>query len=217
MGEELIELKHISIRIREDIHISNENDELLQRIKEKIHPIPSSQCCIYRIPECLRILPEDAYVPKIVSLGPFHRDKEGLKAMEEHKKWDPNHGDCLLEEYVQYFFRDVLPPVELCNQRFISQTNHLLGLLRNHFFQFTKQNEKAEYSYEDQRIGQDEEEEYSYENKRIECATELSNAGMKFVAAHFADSLLDISFNENGVFKFLFSFWMTQSVIFLVI
>ncbi|PIA51240.1 hypothetical protein AQUCO_01100226v1 [Aquilegia coerulea] len=310
MGEELMELNHTSIRIREDIHVSNENDELLQRIKEKIHPIPSSQCCIYRIPECLRILSEDAYVPKIVSLGPFHRDKEGLKAMEEHKKWylhallyrtstpdkclkdfltaiqtmetqirasygepvnlssdefvemilldscfviellynygrvdlrddndpiyiaswmlsslkhdiillenqlpffvltrlfymirDPDNGDLLLDEYVQYFFRDVLPPVELHKRRFRRQTNHLLDLLRNHFFQFTKRNEEAEYTYEDQRTVQIEEGEYTYEDQHIECATELSNAGVKFVAVHFADSLLDISFNEKGVFK----------------
>ncbi|KAF5188878.1 hypothetical protein FRX31_021535 [Thalictrum thalictroides] len=308
-GEELMELNHISIRIREDIHVSNDNDELLQRIKEKIHPIPSSQCCIYRIPECLRILSEEAYVPKIVSLGPFHRDKEGLKAMEEHKKWylhallfrtstpdkcledfltaiqameiqirasygepvnlssdefvemilldscfviellynygrvdlrddndpiyiaswmlsslkhdiillenqlpffvlnrlfdmirDPNNGDLLLDEYVQYFFRDVLPPVELYKGRFRRQTNHLLDFLRNHFFQFTKQNEEAEYSYEDQRR-QIEEAEYTYEEQRIECATELSNAGVKFEAAHIADSLLDISFSGNGVFE----------------
>ncbi|KAF6137931.1 hypothetical protein GIB67_041804 [Kingdonia uniflora] len=61
------------------------HEELFYRIKGKIQPIPSSQCCIYKILECLRILSEGAYVPKIVSIGPFHRDKESIKAMEEHK------------------------------------------------------------------------------------------------------------------------------------
>ncbi|KAF9606381.1 hypothetical protein IFM89_025070 [Coptis chinensis] len=90
MGEELNGLNHISITI-DNNEVYNENtftnEDLFHRIRGKIHPIPSSQCCIYRILECLRILSEEAYVPKIVSIGPFHCDKECLKAMEEQKNW----------------------------------------------------------------------------------------------------------------------------------
>ncbi|KAK9102541.1 hypothetical protein Sjap_019795 [Stephania japonica] len=63
-----METNQVSVQID-----SQSEDELFYSIKQKIHPIPSTECCIYRIPECLRILPEEAYVPKIVSLGPFHK------------------------------------------------------------------------------------------------------------------------------------------------
>ncbi|KAL6202972.1 hypothetical protein ACLB2K_026676 [Fragaria x ananassa] len=41
---------------------------------------------IYRVPEKLRRLNENAYTPRVVSIGPFHHGKESLKPMEEHKK-----------------------------------------------------------------------------------------------------------------------------------
>ncbi|KAL5717688.1 hypothetical protein ACHQM5_010661 [Ranunculus cassubicifolius] len=292
MGDEIYENLHVSIRIEED-NISNRNDELFLRIKGKILPVPSSQCCIFRIPQRLRILSEEAYIPNIVSIGPLHRDKECVKAMEEHKKWylhsilhrtpkpdntlkdflkaiqtmevqirasysepidlssddfvemilldscfiielfynygkvelrddnDPiyitswmlsslkhdiillenqlpffvlqhlfdmirdSDNDLFLEEYVQYFFRDVLPPVEHKTKRSKRKTNHLLDLLRNHFFQCSGEMEAGDYRFGDHLI---------------ECATELANAGMQFVPEHYASSLLDITFNKNGVF-----------------
>ncbi|XP_028962906.2 UPF0481 protein At3g47200-like [Malus sylvestris] len=46
----------------------------------------SSSCCIYRVPERLRRVSEKAYTPQVVSIGPLHHGKEGLQAMEEHKK-----------------------------------------------------------------------------------------------------------------------------------
>ncbi|CAL8105027.1 unnamed protein product [Prunus armeniaca] len=42
--------------------------------------------CIYRVPERLRRGNENAYTPRVVSIGPLHHGKEHLKAMEEHKK-----------------------------------------------------------------------------------------------------------------------------------
>ncbi|KAI5355083.1 PREDICTED: UPF0481 [Prunus dulcis] len=46
----------------------------------------SSSCCIYRVPERLRRVNENAYTPQVVSIGPLHHGKKGLEAMEEHKK-----------------------------------------------------------------------------------------------------------------------------------
>ncbi|BFG18861.1 hypothetical protein CerSpe_051350 [Prunus speciosa] len=46
----------------------------------------SSSCCIYRVPERLRRVNENAYKPRVVSIGPLHHGKKGLEAMEEHKK-----------------------------------------------------------------------------------------------------------------------------------
>jgi hypothetical protein len=64
-----------------------------------IHPsnLPHAEWrkyCIYRVPKQLRKVNEEAYTPKLVSIGPFHHihrksDKEkyklDLKDMEEHK------------------------------------------------------------------------------------------------------------------------------------
>ncbi|PRQ42904.1 hypothetical protein RchiOBHm_Chr3g0462701 [Rosa chinensis] len=49
--------------------------------EERIRP----EICIYRVPEKLRKLKEDAYNPRAVSIGPFHRGKSSLAPMEHHK------------------------------------------------------------------------------------------------------------------------------------
>jgi hypothetical protein len=46
----------------------------------------SYACSIYRVPDRLRHVKERAYTPKVVSIGPLHHGREGLKAMEEQKK-----------------------------------------------------------------------------------------------------------------------------------
>jgi hypothetical protein len=43
------------------------------------------ECCIYRVSKQLRNVNEKAYTPKIVSIGPFHHNGDGLKDMEMHK------------------------------------------------------------------------------------------------------------------------------------
>ncbi|PON76954.1 hypothetical protein TorRG33x02_241390 [Trema orientale] len=52
---------------------------------ESLSPI-SSTCCIYRVPKRLQLANEKVYMPQVVSIGPLHRGKECLKAIEEHKK-----------------------------------------------------------------------------------------------------------------------------------
>ncbi|EOA18383.1 hypothetical protein CARUB_v10006919mg [Capsella rubella] len=65
----------------------NEGDALVDSIKEKLDSLSSllRPCCIYKVPNKLRRLNPDAYTPRLVSFGPFHRGKEELQAMEEHK------------------------------------------------------------------------------------------------------------------------------------
>lgn len=43
------------------------------------------ECCIYRVPQNIRNVNEDAYTPKEISIGPFHHGKENLKKNEEMK------------------------------------------------------------------------------------------------------------------------------------
>ncbi|XP_004305141.1 PREDICTED: UPF0481 protein At3g47200-like isoform X2 [Fragaria vesca subsp. vesca] len=44
-----------------------------------------AELCIYRVPEKLRKVKEDAYSPRVVAIGPFHRDKTTLAPMSDHK------------------------------------------------------------------------------------------------------------------------------------
>ncbi|XP_028772794.1 uncharacterized protein LOC114729902 [Neltuma alba] len=46
----------------------------------------SPLCCIYRVPTKIRLLNEEAYTPKVVSIGPFHHGDERLQEMERHKE-----------------------------------------------------------------------------------------------------------------------------------
>ncbi|KAJ1410970.1 hypothetical protein SESBI_21504 [Sesbania bispinosa] len=58
----------------------------IKAMLEGAEPPVSSDCCIYRVPFDIRRLNEDAYTPKVVSIGPFHhRRHHRLQNMERHK------------------------------------------------------------------------------------------------------------------------------------
>ncbi|KAF2590529.1 hypothetical protein F2Q70_00038278 [Brassica cretica] len=65
----------------------SQGKSLADSIKAKLESLSSlsNQCCIYKVPNKLRRLNPDVYSPRLVSFGPFHRGKEDLQAMEEHK------------------------------------------------------------------------------------------------------------------------------------
>ncbi|XP_059639066.1 UPF0481 protein At3g47200-like [Cornus florida] len=60
---------------------------VLNSIRGKIDGLPplSNDCCIFRVPKRLRDINEKAFTPQSVSIGPFHRGKEHLEAMEKDK------------------------------------------------------------------------------------------------------------------------------------
>ena len=73
---------------------SNENSSNIERDPEIIVDVKSAidlepdkrpECCIYRVPQKLRKVNEDAYAPMLIAIGPFHHGKENLKKMEELK------------------------------------------------------------------------------------------------------------------------------------
>ena len=45
-----------------------------------------SECCIYKVPKRLRKVKEQAYTPKLVSIGPVHHDNDELKDMQKLKR-----------------------------------------------------------------------------------------------------------------------------------
>lgn len=56
-------------------------------IEEKLvglTPIPKERC-IFKVYNPLRKVNEKAYEPQLLSIGPYHRGKDGLQLMEEHK------------------------------------------------------------------------------------------------------------------------------------
>ncbi|KAL9349445.1 hypothetical protein Peur_056700 [Populus x canadensis] len=61
---------------------------LIVQIDEKLRGLPSnhSTCSIFKVPSRLRHVKERAFEPEILSIGPYHRGKDNLKMMEEHKK-----------------------------------------------------------------------------------------------------------------------------------
>ncbi|KAJ7960613.1 hypothetical protein O6P43_021031 [Quillaja saponaria] len=45
----------------------------------------STECCIYKVPSNIRRLNEEAYTPKVISIGPFHSGNERLQYMKRFK------------------------------------------------------------------------------------------------------------------------------------
>ncbi|KAB1199205.1 hypothetical protein CJ030_MR0G026997 [Morella rubra] len=53
--------------------------------KQSLNPPRWPECCIYRVPNKLRKVKEEAYTPRLVSIGPFHHGQEQFRGMEIQK------------------------------------------------------------------------------------------------------------------------------------
>ncbi|KAK2976481.1 hypothetical protein RJ640_022428 [Escallonia rubra] len=60
-------------------------DQFETRLRELKPSQAPGRCCIYRVPKAARDIDETAYTPRVVSIGPFHRGREGLKSLEKLK------------------------------------------------------------------------------------------------------------------------------------
>ncbi|XP_042491466.1 uncharacterized protein LOC122071218 [Macadamia integrifolia] len=58
--------------------------ESIEKDCKKVRGLPSN-CSMYRVPKPQFKRKSEAYVPRLVSIGPFHHDKKHLKPMETHK------------------------------------------------------------------------------------------------------------------------------------
>jgi hypothetical protein len=57
----------------------------ITQMLESPEPPLSLKCCIYKVPTVLRKVNEQAYTPRVISIGPFHHGDERLKTMEKLK------------------------------------------------------------------------------------------------------------------------------------
>ncbi|KOM28673.1 hypothetical protein LR48_Vigan561s006300 [Vigna angularis] len=63
-------------------------DDVVIHVKgmlERASPPITEECCIYRVPLLIRQLNQEAYTPKVVSIGPYHHNSLHLQNMERHK------------------------------------------------------------------------------------------------------------------------------------
>ncbi|KAH7524684.1 hypothetical protein FEM48_Zijuj06G0145800 [Ziziphus jujuba var. spinosa] len=69
------------------VNIESPYVSLANSMRDQFDSLPpiSSACTLYRVPDRLRLVKEEAYIPQVVSIGPLHHGKDSLKAMEEHK------------------------------------------------------------------------------------------------------------------------------------
>ncbi|TKY74713.1 UPF0481 protein [Spatholobus suberectus] len=70
------------------IRMTNQDDVVndIKAMLEGAEAPVTDECCIYRVPFDIRKLNEDAYTPKVVSIGPFHHNGHSrLRNMERHK------------------------------------------------------------------------------------------------------------------------------------
>ncbi|KAJ6393049.1 hypothetical protein OIU77_022516 [Salix suchowensis] len=66
----------------------NRRDPLSDKIQISLQNLSTNQstCSIFKVPRVLRSVNDRAYEPEFLSIGPYHRGKDDLKMMEEHKK-----------------------------------------------------------------------------------------------------------------------------------
>ncbi|KAL6278103.1 hypothetical protein ACE6H2_021704 [Prunus campanulata] len=86
MSEPVEEAQLIELEGEEDEEETLKTKWVLE-IKERLGAVKEAEeSCIYQVPSKLRKVREDAYNPRVVSIGPFHRKNTDLvAAMREHK------------------------------------------------------------------------------------------------------------------------------------
>uniref|UniRef100_A0A7N2LZM2 Uncharacterized protein n=1 Tax=Quercus lobata TaxID=97700 RepID=A0A7N2LZM2_QUELO len=114
------------------------DSEWVISIKEKLEQASQddaasswAKLCIYRVPHYLREGDDKAYVPQIVSVGPYHHGKRRLRQMDRHKWRALQHRDMImLENQLPLFILDRLLGLQLGNP---DQKGHVAKLALQFF------------------------------------------------------------------------------------
>lgn len=72
----------------EDDELNEWDKQLRGELQKRTHRTPSREepiITIPRVPQRLRYGSDEPYDPRIISIGPYHLDKNNLKTMEKHK------------------------------------------------------------------------------------------------------------------------------------
>ncbi|KAI9074226.1 hypothetical protein K1719_043791 [Acacia pycnantha] len=118
-------------------HQGTVEDEVIIDIKEMIQDcgdgLLSLECCIYRVPTTLRHLKEEAYTPKVVSIGPFHHGNERLQNMERYKR-------ILFKRFTQRAassWHDLVPFVKLLEPKVCASYSETIKLSKEELVKLT--------------------------------------------------------------------------------
>ncbi|KAF9592585.1 hypothetical protein IFM89_016036 [Coptis chinensis] len=95
-----------SIQVGADSQLATTVVEMLR----KVPPLPT-ECCIFKVPECLRSVNEEAYTPIVISIGPLHHEEKKLQPFEAHKKSDEFVTMMLLDGcfIIEFFLKAIFP------------------------------------------------------------------------------------------------------------
>ncbi|ONI17383.1 hypothetical protein PRUPE_3G155700, partial [Prunus persica] len=88
----------------------------------------ADQTCIYRVPHKLFRHNEEAFVPSLVSIGPYHHGEKKLQAMEEMKLW---YLHCLIERKpnqntsLEKFVTEIRSMEQFCRDCYEEKFDHM--------------------------------------------------------------------------------------------
>ena len=74
--------------IQHEANSSIQNEQLVIDIETMLKTseiLVSDECRIYRVPYHLRKWNAEAYTPHVISIGPYHHNKEKFQTTEKHK------------------------------------------------------------------------------------------------------------------------------------
>ncbi|KAI3904752.1 hypothetical protein MKW92_027248 [Papaver armeniacum] len=105
-----------------------EKEERLKLLEAELesygkNPLPSTNSCIYRVPKKLRRVKEEAYIPEIISIGPYHQGNPILSSMEDNK----NVRQYYFEKLDERFTSDEFVKMMLIDGCFILELLHRAG------------------------------------------------------------------------------------------
>lgn len=117
----------------------------IQEMLDQAEPSVTDECCIYRVPFDIRMHNKNAYVPKFVSIGPFHHNRHShLQNMEKCKvtycgeflKRTQTSSDkwiSYIEEVLPQFRRCYLQTLEFSNDQLVKIIFVDSGFIFEHF------------------------------------------------------------------------------------